>query len=675
MFALTLLVGQICFASQSKTKTCDNNVSQVFKNVFIELPGFREIQGGSKIVVNYDNSVPMEMQGAFEYAVKLWEEVLPMTLPIKIDVKVDNLRGSSDLLSRVSFGTDEYTGDRVNMYACPLSMVKSVLLQEYHSSQRHRFYDEIDDTSILDGTDMTITYNKNKLNTMDFSLDGEIGIAKFDFVTVALRDIAIGLGFTSNITANSSTKMINMTGEKYTPFESLIMNAIGTNPSSAYSIATSGSVDVELRDWGGIPVDTLSIYAPTTWVQGKSLRYFIPDENPITRLLTHDFGTGYVMRDLSGIDWDDIFCGALDWRKDMTTGSASGSVAQTGSTNNNLPYTGNVTIGFNNRDNMILSLKETPSIQSSILTESIPQNSITTSIYSNTDDYCKQFNLYSPNGPGYNGLSLSVQKKDGTWEVLSYYYGGDQVTINIESLSLKENEDNYARSTSGGLKYRLTKCTQYYDRQYGGVYHSYRVKYFTRDFTPQKANIKFSKIHNTIDSKQNSYRSFVSTTDDDYFVDVEIGLSNIEGATRVVVEQLDEGETMPFLYEIEDFRKGYFVANLDRELKTNLTVIAYNDNGQRRSNTITIEPVGSQTNSIAIKYLGNIIQIDGLNEKLLETRRFQYSLTRLNELSVSEDIKIITSNSIDVSSALSGIYVLNLYKDSEKIRTFKFSKI
>ena len=51
LFALTLLVGQICFASQSKTKTCDNNVSQVFKNVFIELPGFREIQGGSKIVV------------------------------------------------------------------------------------------------------------------------------------------------------------------------------------------------------------------------------------------------------------------------------------------------------------------------------------------------------------------------------------------------------------------------------------------------------------------------------------------------------------------------------------------------------------------------------------------------------------------------------------------------
>ena len=51
LFALTLLVGQICFAGQSKTKTCDNNVSQVFKNVFIELPGFREIQGGSKIVV------------------------------------------------------------------------------------------------------------------------------------------------------------------------------------------------------------------------------------------------------------------------------------------------------------------------------------------------------------------------------------------------------------------------------------------------------------------------------------------------------------------------------------------------------------------------------------------------------------------------------------------------
>lgn len=679
LFVLILLIGQMCFIGNSMTRTCDNNVSQVFKNVYIEMPGFREIQGGSKIVVNYDSSVPMELQGAFEYAVKLWEEVLPMTLPIKIDVKVDNLRGSSDLLSRVTFDTDEYYGERVNKYLCPLSMVKSVLLQEYHSSQQNRFYDEIDDISILDGTDMTITYNKNKLNMMDFSLDGELGIAKYDFVTVALRDIAIGLGFTTNITANTSTKMINITGEKCTPFESLIMNAIGTNPSSAYSIATSGSLDIALLDWGGITIDTLSVYAPTKWVQGESLRYFIPDENPITRLLTHDFGTGYVMRDLSGVDWDDIFCGALDWRRDLATGSASGSVAQIGTTEDNLPYTGKVTIGFNNRDNMTLSLKEESSRQKSISSQltysSNSQSSRVNSIYSNTDDFCQRFNCFSPSGPGYNGLSLSVQKKDGTWEVLSYYYGGDQVTINIESLPLSQSEDNYARSTSGGLKYRLTKCTQNEDGLHGGIYYSYRVKYFTRDFTPQKANIKYSKIHNSVNSKQSSSKSVASSSYDDYFVDVEIGLSNIEGAKRVVVEQLDEGETMPFQYEIEDFRKGYFIANLDRELKTNLTVIAYNDNGQRRSNTITINPIGSLNNSIAIRYSGHMVEFDGLNEKLIESGRFKYSLTRLNELSVSEDIKTISSNSIDMSSALSGIYVLSLYKDSEKIRTFKFSKI
>lgn len=678
LFVLLLIVGKICFAGQSMMRICENKVSQVYKNVFIELPGFREIRGGSKIIVNYDSSVPMEMQGAFEYAVKLWEEVLPMTLPIKIDVRVDNLRGSSDLLSRVSFGTDEYTGDLVNMFACPLSMVKSVLLQEYHSSQKNRFYDEIEDISILDGTDMTIIYNKNKLNLMDFSLDGELGIAKYDFVTVALRDIAIGLGFTSNITADTSTKMINMTGEKYTPFESLIMKAIGTNPSSAYSMATSGSVDIELKNWGGSAVGTLSVYAPKTWMPEKSLRYLIPDENPITRLLTYDFGTGYIMRDLSGVDWDDIFCGALDWRRDLKTGPDSGSVLQIGSTDNKLPYSGNITIGFNNRDMMELSLKETTFMQNSISSQLIenpnPHSTRTNLLYSNTDDYCKRFNCFSSSGPGYDGLSLSVQKKDGTWEVLSYYYGEDQVTINIESLPLKESEDNYARSTSGGLKYRLTKCTEYVDRLYGGVYYSYRVKYFTRDYTPQKANIKFSKIHNSAYSNQNISESIASTTYDDYFVDVEIGLSNIEGTTRVVVEQLEEGETMPFRYEIEDFRKGYFIANLDRELITDLTVIAYNDNGQKRSNTITIDPIGSQTNSIVIKYLGNIVQIDGLNEKLIESGRYKYSLTRLNELSVSGDLKTVSSNSIDVSSDWSGIYVLNLYKDSEKIRTFKFSK-
>lgn len=40
---------------------------------------------------------------------------------------------------------------------------------------------------------------------------------------------------------------------------------------------------------------------------------------------------------------------------------------------------------------------------------------------------------------------------------------------------------------------------------------------------------------------------------DNNFVDVKIGLSNVEGATQVVIEQLDEGEILPFEYDVAEF--------------------------------------------------------------------------------------------------------------------------
>ena len=73
--------------------TQENFVTETFKGVNIEMPGYREINSGSKIIVSYGEDCPAEMRGAFEYAVKLWEEVLPMTLPIKIKVGIESVRG------------------------------------------------------------------------------------------------------------------------------------------------------------------------------------------------------------------------------------------------------------------------------------------------------------------------------------------------------------------------------------------------------------------------------------------------------------------------------------------------------------------------------------------------------------------------------------------------------
>lgn len=384
------------------------------------------------------------------------------------------------------------------------------------------------------------------------------------------------------------------------------------------------------------------------------------------------------MRDLSGVNWSKVFCGALDWRRDITTSSTSGSVYENGSTEDVLPYKGSVNLSFNNNYNS----------QSSLINEQINQETDTqipnisnsksnhnTSPQNDTFDI-SWFNFYSPQGPSYHGLSLSVLKKDGTWDCIytTPNYGNSPLVVTIDSLALNYNDTEYARGTTGGLRYRLTKCEGFVDKLYQQTYYTYNVKYFTRDFTPQIPRIKYSKVH--IDEYQPN-RSGIAPfyNDDDYFVDVEIGISDIEGTTKVVVEQLDEGERLPFQYEVEDFRKGYFIANLDRELSTQLTVISYNDNGLRRSKTITVPPIGFNTTDIFITKKDDKIEINGLiSERELTSGKYSYALNNITNLNNSVQSGIVTEKAIGISDLQNGIYVFSLFRDAEKIKNLKFAQ-
>lgn len=681
LFLFLVMVNTMTLLGQnSNTITSDNYVSQAFKGIFVDMPDYREVNSGSKLVVKYEGEWPAEMQGAFEYAVKIWEEVLPMTLPIRITAKIGNIRGSANVLSRVSFDTYDYNGRQVNQFASPMSMIKSVLLQEYHSSQRHRFYDEINDVSILEDNDITITYNINMINDCDFSLDGTPNENKYDFVTVVLRDIAIGLGFTTSFTADVNNNKFNITNGRLTPFESLVMNSLNTSdPFVAFTNATKGKVDISLQNWGGIIFDSLSLYAPTTWVNGKSLRFMIPNNNPISKLLTYDFGKGYIMRDLSGVDWDDVFCGALDWRRDLTTGSAAGSVSSIGTSNDILPYKGTVSLSFNRTDQNMFLRKEGVSEQQSHVIKALTDkgqlsnNPLNSTIIS-MNDYCKKYNAFSPDGPSsYPGVSLSVLKKDGSWDcIYKTYYSYEPITIDIENIKLNYSESEYARGTTGGLRYRLTQCTKHYDNLYGGTYHSYRIKYFTRDYTPQKANIRYIESY-TIPKK--AIKTETETlTQDDGFIDVKIGIANIEGTKKIVVEQLEEGETFPYQYEISDFRKGYFIANLDCECTTKITVICYNDNGFQRSNTLTIPARGLSNGELSFTRNKDNIRIDGIQDLNMNSNNIGYSITCLSQINKMVQSGRVSSNTIGIENLPNDLYILSVYNNSGLLGRFKFKK-
>lgn len=103
---LILILCLACLATidllaQESSVVYDDYVSDEFKNVVNEVPHYREIKSGSKIVVSYEGNWPAEMMGSFEYAVKIWEEVLPMTMPLNITAIIEPTGSRRNVISSV----------------------------------------------------------------------------------------------------------------------------------------------------------------------------------------------------------------------------------------------------------------------------------------------------------------------------------------------------------------------------------------------------------------------------------------------------------------------------------------------------------------------------------------------------------------------------------------------
>lgn len=668
-----LLLAVCVYPQQSRTIETDNYVTEAFSGVYIEMPDYREINSGTKLIVSYhaESTFPAEMMGAFDYAVRLWEEVLPTSLPIKIKVDIKPLR-KRNVISEVRGLSFDCEGERDLQYSSPTTLIKNVYLKEYHKGMHNRFYYDIEIDTLMKLDDIVITYNEQMLSQFSYSLDGEYNSSKYDFVTVALRDIALGLGFTTPFVADTDKEEFIFTGARLTPFESRVMSALSSHDKKvAYANATKGCLPLSVYGQANERYD-MTMYAPETWINGVSLHYFISGTNPITKLLTHDFGKGHIIRDLTGIDWEDFFYGALDWRADIVVGASSNISAQTGSSYNILPYKGSVSFEFapNEVSNLIereRSMNQSDQFVSDYSTSKSNRIAGSDNLWK-VNTFCRKFDFFSPDGPEDGMISLSVLMNDGTWKCLYKTYLQD-VTINIESLDAQVgNHDSLARGTTGGLRYRITQCRQMHS-SISAPYYVYNVKYFTRDFIPQKATISYTDSYGI-----QSQSKIADNSDDDFFVDVPIGIANVEGTKRVVVRQLDEGEYFPFDYEVTDFRNGYFMANLDKELSTQLTVISYNENGYSKSNTITIPPLGQSAVSVSIKVTQSNLIIEGFSNERINSGKMTYELHNLSNLISPVKKATLNSNAIDISGLKKGIYVISLYNEDGIVDKFKFNK-
>lgn len=620
-----------------------------------DLPVVRKINGGTVFRVTYEGNWTNDMKGAFEYACKIWEEQLPQALPLNITAKIGTIRGGGGqkLLSKVNY--TEY----LNSLSALSSQIKAVVLDEYQRGNSVQFVDSIKGSDFFDKADISITYNEDLLDEFSYSLYAT-PLDKYDFVTVALRDIAKGLGTSSRIMADVANKKIIYTGGGTSPYEEWIYSAIGGgNASQAYVNATKGSLPVKIDGYG-----TLSLYAPSPFQNGVSLNAFIPDPNKnITQLLTYEFGRGTVIRDITD-NYQSLFKYGLGWEAAIATGGAHSDAngVTTGNTGEAIPYGGTITGGTPN-----------------FLTEAISinkQQSWNIETYNTSDfnieEYCWPYDCnYRPNTPiDTEGWTVALLKKDGTWDIVyDISVIPSYLDVSMNDFQYHYDMNEYARTADGFLRCRVVYNQNYWDNIYDRTYRSMKTRYYVLNYLPQRTEMKFSGVMPTTSTR---------ALTNEYMRDIKIGIKNLEGTERIVVEQLDEGERVPSKFEVNDFKKGYFVATVDKEFYSEFTIVAYNKNGSTRSETIEIAPLEPASQNFEIQVLNDEIKIKNARKRNLpKTLLASYEILPLNNYVSRSLLKgNIESNepSINISSLRAGTYVLHYYDARNIKHSVKFQK-
>ena len=659
-----LLLTMLTIASQGQTSTeSDSYALDQYIEKCTDVPIVRQINGGTVFKVTYepeelwDNS----MRGAFEYACKIWEEQLPNSLPINILAKIGNIRGTNNmnLLSKVQSTTYDFA----NFETILSSRMKYVLLAEHNSGHNVTYVDSITNVDFFNKPDIVITYNKSMLNSFSYSLDNT-PVNKYDFVTVVLRDIARGLGFSFNMTANSQKQILEDARRPLTYYENIVRRAIGgNNLSEAYTNATQGSLTLSVNYYNNI----LHLYAPTVWQNGISLNYLMPEEQKkFTELLSYNFGKGSVVRNIVD-NYKNIFYDFQGWKTyNLTTGYSPVSVSSDGSSSNIIAYNGDITFsGANSYNQNNISKK-----MNTILSASSKYEEITNANAFDLQSYLFPYNYIYPDKEGSGAWLISLLKKDGTWDLVYRQPTGwfnIPLKTRMADWNISSNFEQYQRTCEGYIRCRITHYKEVYDQLYHREYYDIENHYYVLDYLPQQVKMRYSAPLQT----SSSTLAMVSTNDN-YTQDIKISIKDLEGINRVVVEQLDEGNDLPIKFEVKDFKKGYFVANVDKELYTKFIVYSYNNNGSSKSETLVVQPLVQS--DFTVNFSDDNIRINSNLQKESGSINYSiYSSSTSSLMRVKEGVLNSQNPAIQISDLSKGTYILDI-KSGNKRKSVKFVK-
>lgn len=621
----------------------DVNPSTTVLNISDDVKGIRAIEGGTVFNITYEGDWTLDMKGAFEHAVRLLEECVPSSLPINVTAKVENLTSrSGNPLSKVSLHDSNIT-DRYNIDVTSLSSrVKGVLLAEHDNGRMVQFADSIKSTAFFSDPDITVSYNSTRMGEMSFSLEAT-PTDKYDFVSIVMRDLVKGLGINCDVKAVG--RQLAWINSPLIHFEKRVKEALGkSNPTEEYLQATTGRLDITVNNHGR----TLTLYAPESWDKNNSLNTFIPSvSEPLTRLMTYNFGKGCVIRNIADDGYSSIFDNLLGWSPmDYAFPITLSKIASDTSP-----------IGTNGKIEMSAPVSGSQTVAAANYLQSIRTAD---GIY----DFVRKYGacFYDDTHELRNGWTISVLLKNGFWERVYYKPDGTRpLNVTMKEIKLVLPVGSYARTCDGHLRCRVTNA-------YPGLEDNkiVNVRYYVIETEPQQVDMAYSDV-----VKSSEY------VDDPYLREVRISIKNLEGAQQIFVSQLDEWNDYPDIYEVTDFKKGYFTAVVDKEFSSQFTITAVNDNGSTVSETYTLQPLEPADYQAKVSIGNEAVTFSVPTRRIVSTPTIDYRITPLSSYSAEASLEGSLSDgesTINIATLDCGIYTLSYKVDNTESKTIKFFK-
>lgn len=641
------------FAQQESEVYSFGNSSYSFDSI-PKLP-YRNIAGGGVILVNYVGDgwiANPEAKNAMEHACRIWEEQLPTALPIYIDASFGNMRGNNPLAKT----TVKLAGNGI-----PRALAKHYFKQRYFD----QCYEEAsEDTLFFKKSDAIITFSNKDI--FSFSLDYVVE-NKYDFVTIALRELAKVFGFYNNICQSSTTdNQLELRDINPTPYITALFRGY-MNPndqSAAFNYATSGNVNLS-----GYP-NNYSLYAPTNYEDYASLSYFAIDEKNLdTRILQPNIPKGTSIRRI-GEPIIGLLKDYANWCDFVIVGDKSTDVSTTGSAANTA-ITYNQTQSFSKTISKDIQKDNLNNVKSVFITSNNKLGSEKTlsNDLNDVNAYINKFADYPylNDDWGYKGWSISVLRKDGTWDIVKTGHFLESKIDFSTSILNTSNATNYARTSDGYLRCRVS----YQDDEYGfSSLTKTFSKYFLANYLPQKPELTSAPI--------TTAKAMGIDSNDDYEENVKIAFRNVEGTKRMLVEEMVEGDAVPFTYYIDDcIKQGYFIATIDKGLSSSFRLRAINDNGVTISEELIIPASITNTYSLDASVQDNDIQLlfRNVRNNLVSDKKVAttFQISNLSNSSINAS-GFAHDNKINIQNLPHGIYGLKVLDKEGKIYNTKLIK-